>query len=250
MALTGLQKHRLRSALGDKGTADAIGDAIALIDGVTPGTNQASKAIVAGTDGKVGATTFDGAVTQEAVGLTTAGVGAKNGATVTVAEYGDGVIHKTVLTCTATPLTFGDEGGQGQYGGVKVYDFPAGLILTLGAVVAGNITLTAPAINNWDGDVGLGVEAPTDHQDVANKTGIIMPKCDVSAGDSDKIGVVDGVSVATALTESGARWLDGTATAKDLYLNFLVDDNVAHDNTITGTFTGTITIVWMNIGDN
>lgn len=218
------------------------------LDGVVAGTNAANKAVVAGADGKVGALTFDGAVTTEADPLTTAGIGAKNGATVVAVEKGDGVLHKTVLTCTATPLTFGDEAGQGQYGGVKVYDFPAGLLCIFGGVVDGALTLTAPAIDTWEGDVGLGVEAPTDHQDVANKTGLVMPKVDIAAAVA-KVATVEGASVAAALTESGARWLDGTGTAKDLFLNILVDDNVAHDNTITGTFTGTITFLWANIGD-
>jgi hypothetical protein len=185
-----------------------------------------------------------------ATAVNTSGVGAKNGATVAVAETGvPGHVFKTVLTCTATPFTFGDEGGQGQFGGTKVYDVPDGLILFYGAVVQGTITLSSPAINDWDGDVGLGVEAPADHQDVANKTGLVMQKNDVSAGTSDKIGVVAAKTVATALTESGCRHIDGTSAAADLFLNFLVDDHVDHDNTITGTFTGTISFCWMNLGD-
>lgn len=190
-----------------------------------------------------------GKITIEAGGVieTSNGIGAKNGSTVVAAEYGNDVLHKTVLTCTATPLTFGDEAGQGQYGGVKVYDFPLGLICTFGAVINGAITLTAPAIDSWNGDIGLGLEAPTDHQDVANKTGQVMPKVSTTQAVA-KVATTDAVSVATALTESGARWLDGTSTAKDLFLNLLVDDNGAHDNTITGAFTGTITILWTNLG--
>lgn len=190
---------------------------------------------------------FEGGIEIPGEIRTTVGVGAKNGATVTAVEHGDGVIHKTVLTCTATPLTFGDEAGQGQFGGVKVYDFPLGLICCLGAVINGSITLTAPAIDTWNGDIGLGVTVPLDHQDAVNLTGAIMPKVATTQAVS-KVAVTDAVSVATALTESGARWLDGTGTAKDLYLNLLIDDNAAHDNTITGTFTGTITLTWMNLG--
>lgn len=163
-------------------------------------------------------------------------------------EQGSGAVHKTILTCTATPLTFGDEAGQGQYGGVKVYDFPAGLLNVLGAVIDGVFTLSAPAIDAWDGDIGLGVEAPTDHQDAANKTGLVLQKTSTTQAVA-KVATTDAVSIATALTEAGARWLDGTATAKDLFLNLLVDDNVAHDNTITGTFTGTIAFTWLNLGD-
>jgi len=176
-----------------------------------------------------------------------AGAGTANGATVSAVESGEGILRKTVLTCVATPLTFGDEAGQGQYGGVKVYDFPAGLICTLGEVINGGVTLTAPAIDTWNGDIGLGVEAPTDHQDAANKTGSVMPKVATTQAAS-KVAVTDAVSVATALTESGGRWLNGTSAAIDLYLNLLIDDNVAHTNSITGTFTGTITFTWMNLG--
>jgi len=201
---------------------------------------QGGDELVVASGGKI---TFEDGATIE----TAAGVGAKNGATVTATEYGDGVLHKTVLTCTATPLTFGDEAGQGQYGGVKVYDFPTGAICVLGAVINGTMTLTAPVITTWDGDIGLGVEAPTDHQDVANKTGLVLQKTSTTQAVA-RVATTDAVTAATALTEAGARWLDGTGTAKDLYLNLLVDDNAAHDNTITGAFTGTITFHWLNLG--
>ncbi len=206
------------------------------------GTNITDAAAFSATAASVGTLTLTNPV------VSSSGSGAKNGATVASAEYGDGILHKTVLTCTATPLTFGDEAGQGQYGGVKIYDFPEGLLATLGAVISGSITLTAPAVNTWGGHIGLGLEAPVDHQDAANKTGQVMPK--VATGTAAaKVAVVGAVSVAAALTESGGRWLDGTATAKDLFLNLLITDNVAHDNTITGTFTGTVTITWINLGD-
>ena len=54
--------------------------------------------------------------------------GTPNGSTVTVKEYGSDVLHRTVLTCTATPVTITDDAGVAQYGGTaKLYDFPAGL---------------------------------------------------------------------------------------------------------------------------
>lgn len=186
-------------------------------------------------------------LTLEGKVLCRAGLGTKNGSTISVEEQGDGVVHKTVLTCVNTPLTFGDEAGQGQYGGVKVYDFPKGLIATLGAVINGTMTLTAPAIDTWDGDIGLGVAVVSDHQDASNKIGQVLQKTSTTQAVA-KVATVDAVSAATVLTESGARWLNGTSTAIDLYLNLLIDDNGAHDNTITGTFTGTITIVWINLG--
>lgn len=177
------------------------------------------------------------------------GVGAKNGATVAVQELGNGVIHHTILTCTATPVTISDDAGVAQYGGVKVYDFPLGMILTLGAVVSGILTagVTGTIINNWDGDVALGTATATTGATLTGTEADILQSVAVSAGASDKLGVVQAKSVATALTESGARWFDGTGTAKDMFLNFVIDDDATH-TAGTATFTGTIKIPWLNIG--
>ncbi len=178
-------------------------------------------------------------------------VGAKNGTTVAVQEMGNGIINKTRLTLTATPITISDDAGVAQYGGVKIYDFPAGLLCTLGAVVTGTLTagVTGTIKNNWDGDVSLGTATAGTGATLTGTEADILQSVAVSAGDSDKLGVVDAVSVATALTESGARWFDGTATAKDMFLNFVIDDDATH-TAGTATFTGTVDLLWTIIGDN
>lgn len=179
-----------------------------------------------------------------------ASVGAKYGSTVTVQEYGTGIINKTVITCTATPVTITDESGTVQYGGTgKLYDFPAGLLVTFGAVIDGAITLgtTGTITDTWAGGVALGTATATTGATLTGTEADIMPEVDVAAATA-KVGTVDAVSVATALTESGARWFDGTGTAKDLYLNLVVDDSATHTSG-TGTFTGTVTVLWALIGD-
>lgn len=181
--------------------------------------------------------------------LTTSGLGAANGATVTAVEAGDGVWHRTTLTCTATPISISDDAGVAQYGGVKVYDFPAGLICTLGAVIDGSVTLgtTGTITDTWAGGVALGTVTATTGATLTGTEANIMPEVDVAAATS-KVASVDAVSVATALTESGARWLDGTSTAIDMFLNLVVDDEATH-TAGTGSFTGTITFIWANLGD-
>lgn len=177
--------------------------------------------------------------------------GAANGSTVVATETALGFLHKTVLTCSATTVTIADDAGVAQYGGVKVYDFPEGMLCIIGAVVTGSLTagVTGTITDNWDGDVALGTATATTGATLAGTEADILQSVAVSAGASDKIGVVDAVSVATALTESGARWHDGTATAKDMYLNFVIDDSATH-TAGTATFTGTIEFVWMKLGDN
>lgn len=242
--LTSMDRNTLEQVLGHVtgrrvadlyDAVDAMSAAeIGVLDGVTPGVALASKALVLDAAGRI---------------TTPYGVGAKNGASVVATEYGTEILHRTLLTCTATPLTFGDEADTGQFGGVKVYDFPAGLILFLGAVIDGSMTLTAPAIDTWIGDVGLGTAAPTDHASGVNAAGTALLDSVSTTIAVAKVGNIDAVSKATALTESGARHVDGTGTAIDLFLNLLIDDNGAHDNTITGAFNGTIQVTWINLGD-
>lgn len=182
--------------------------------------------------------------------ITTAGVGAKNGSTVSVVEYGAGGLHKTVLTLTATPISVTDDAGVAQYGGVKVYTFPAGLIFSQGAVLTGNLTLgvTGTIIAAFTGVNALGtVTATTGATLVAGEATWLQSTANATA--SAAVAAVDSVSIATALTESGGRHFDGTATAAEMYLNFAIADDASHTSG-TGTFTGTISFVWVNLGDN
>lgn len=176
-------------------------------------------------------------------------VGAKNGSTVVETYCIDGPVRKVKLTCTATPISFEDSAGNGQYGGVKVYDFPSGLLLFMGGVIDGSLTLTEAAwIDTFDGDVGLGTAVHGDaggldgtSQDLLQATALTQAVAQVAN--------CDAVTIATALTESGLRHHDGTATAKDMFLNFEIDDNAAHAAG-NGTFTGTIEFAYMILGDN
>jgi len=198
-----------------------------------------------------GAQTVGGAKTLSSTLLTSSGVGAKNGATVSAVERGDGVLHQTVLTCAATPITITDEAGSCQWGGTaKLYDFPDGALVAIGAVATGDLTLgtTGTIINTYAGIMSLGTAAATS----ANAT-LTTTEADIIASTATteavaKVAATDAYSTATLLTESGAAWLDGTGTAKDLYLNFIITDDVSHTSG-TGTWTGTITLTWINLGD-
>lgn len=176
-------------------------------------------------------------------------VGAKNGSTVVETTVVDGPIRKVKLTCTATPFALADSAGNGQYGGVKVYDFPAGLLLFLGGVVDGAITLTEAAwTDTFDGDIGIGTAV---HGDAGGMDGTAQDLIQATALTQAvaQVATCDMVTIATALTESGARWHDGTATAKDMYLNIEIDDDASH-TAGNGTFTGTIEFIYCILGDN
>lgn len=176
----------------------------------------------------------------------TAAVGAIVASLNIVEELTDGPVRKVKLTCTATPLVLTDESGVTIWSGTKIYDFPAGALLFLGANIVG--TLTGDDVNaTFDGDVALGTATAdntatpmvTVQQDLLQNTTL--------ASATAKVAPVSAVNVATALTESGARWHDGRATAKDMYLNFLIDEDGANATGV-GTFTGTIEFAYIILG--
>ena len=179
------------------------------------------------------------------------GLGSTPNANIKVYNYGAGPVYQTRLECTNVTITISDDAGVAQYGGVQVYDFPQGMVVTFGAQVNGTFTggVTGTIIDNFDGDVALGTVTATTGATLTSTEANIMQSVAISAGASDKLAPVDAVSVATALTESGARWLDGTATAIDMFLNFVIDDDATHEAG-TASFTGTIVFLWAMLGDN
>lgn len=169
--------------------------------------------------------------------------------TVTVSESGDSLIHKTVLTCTALPITIADDAGVAQYGGVLVYTFPEGLISSMGAIVSGDLTLgtTGTIINAFTGVNSLGtVTASTGATLVSTEATWLQSTANGVA--STKVAAISSVSVATDLTETANRIVDGTSISAEVYLNFAIADDVTH-TAGSGTFTGTITFAWLKVGD-
>lgn len=167
--------------------------------------------------------------------------GAKNGSTVSAVEYVDGKQHTTVLTLTATPVTITDDAGVAQYGGCgKIYDFPLGVIGVRGCVVSGSLTLgtTGTITNTYAGGVSVGSVTATTGATLTGTEADMMAEVDVAAATAKVAAVSGGL---------GGSVLNGSATAKDAYLNFVIDDDATHTSG-TGTFTGTVTITWQQLG--
>lgn len=170
------------------------------------------------------------------------GVGATNGATVSVVEKGNAVIHQSVISLASTPVTVANTTGA-SFGNLKIYDLPAGRILVLG--VTANLSFDWSAsdiVATGSGDFSLGTtgtsDATLDGTDVD-----LLP----STAMTDPF--VDGVGVGTGALAASAQF-DGTSTAKDVYLNMIIDDadvdDAASDDVLV---TGTVTITWINLGD-
>lgn len=168
-------------------------------------------------------------------------------ATCVAEEFGDNSFHKTVLTCTDLPLSIADDAGVAQYGGVQVYTFPLGLINTFAARVQGNLTLgvTGTIINTYTGVNALGsVTASTGATLIGTEATYLQSTANATA--AAKVAAISSISVATALTETASRVVDGRTTAAQMFLNFAIADDVSH-TAGTGTFTGTITFTWAKL---
>lgn len=190
------------------------------------------------------AQTVSGVKTHSAAVRTTVDVGTVAGTGVTLVENGDGTMHKTVFTLTGLAITMTDAVAAGCHGSQKIYDFPAGNIYILGATTdltttagAGGITDTAAVV----GAVGT-VAAATDNATLTGTEADIVPS---TAG---TLTAGAGTLLGKSVTATGAVF-DGTGTAKDAILNFAVPDadSTAND---TLTVSGTITLAWINLGDN
>jgi hypothetical protein len=175
--------------------------------------------------------------------------GAKNGATVTATEYQMGPFVYTILVLAATPITVADDAGVAQYGGVKIYDFPAGAIAFLGCTVDTDITMgaTGTFIDAWTGVFGLGSATASTGATLTSTEATFLKSVAIGAA-TTKVGTANGTNVATQVTESGATWVDGTTTAADLFYNLAIADDASH-TAGTGTISGTIKFIWANLGD-
>lgn len=165
---------------------------------------------------------------------TASNVGTKNGATVSVAEYGDGFNHTTVLTLTATPLTVGSS--EDLAVGVLVYTLPAGANLINSAymsvaVDAGSVSATADTP-----EVGLGTVIGSGVVSVLSTTleNIITGQV---ATDTNGTATVKGAG------PTGSVPLEiATGGAHTVHLNMA--DGWGANADADGTLSGTIVLNW------
>ena len=151
---------------------------------------------------------------------------------------------RVTLELTNVAVAMTDAGASGSYGGTKIYDFAEGLITVLGATT--NLTIAATGgIGATAAVVGaLGTATAGANDTLTGTEANIVPStaCTLAAS----AGSFKGEMTAT---EFAAAVFDGTATAKDMFLNFAIPDA---GSTADGTITvnGTVTFTFVNSGDN
>ncbi len=150
---------------------------------------------------------------------------------------------RTTLKLSNQVITMTDATAAGCHGSIKLYDFPACNLLFLGATCdlavtagAGGITDTAAVV------AAIGTVAVS----TADAT-LTTTEADLIPSTAATLAAGAGAAKGKTLT-TGVVVFDGTSTAKDAYLNFAVPDAGSTGND-TLIVSGTITLVWSNLGD-
>lgn len=177
------------------------------------------------------------------------GAGATAQASVLRVQEVPSAIQRTEIHSESLPIAVLDSAGHKQYGGVKIYDFPTGGIVTLGATIDGKLYVGGITGAGATGFIALS----TNVADATGTTGAleadeytIMTAAAWGAATGSS-AICDAFSSATAGTDTPVRAFDGRSTATDVYLNVAVADQAAHG---AGNvyFNGKIVLLWSNLG--
>ncbi len=180
-----------------------------------------------------------GTVIIEGALQTTVGLGAIVADKCSAVEGGDGVIHKTTLTFALTGAHDLDMADDDHGTGIKIYDFPAGDILILGATCNAVVTSVNAEGGGATFPMALGSVVGADDNTLTSTEADIIPSTPVAGGSAKEFHASLAASI--LLQNAGSGDLD-------LYLNAAITAAVA-EGAVTIAVTGTVTITWMNLGD-
>ena len=135
----------------------------------------------------------------------------------------------------------------GQYIGTKLFTFPAGRISVLGCIATLQQKTTSAILGTLNagktGAVSLGTTVAASTT-LDGTQADLLPSTAWTSGATINVG---GTAVSAALAASAQ--FDGTTTAKELWLNSAVVTDGDLDADATITWTGSITLTYLNLGD-
>jgi hypothetical protein len=159
-------------------------------------------------------------------------------------DGGPGGFYRTTITLNDVSQTVVN---GTEYQGTKIYDFPECRMYVIGAVATlrqkTTSTIASTLNSGVTGAIGVGT-ATASATTLATTMQDIIP---TTAFTSSTTINVAGTAV-TAVLASPAVF-DGTATAKDLFLNTAYATTGDVDADATQTISGTIVVTWVNLGD-
>ena len=176
--------------------------------------------------------------------ITTAGVGTVTPSTtavptLTVQEFGNSLLHSTVITLNNHRISLTDQATVVAFGGSQLYAFPEGTIISLAGGIDLTLTKTSAGVqDNFDGDIAVGtITASNNSTLTGNEQNIVA-----STATPQAVAGVTSVKVVQPTLQT----LAPVAAQTNVFLNILVDD-ADHDVTTTPCdilVTGTLTLFW------
>jgi hypothetical protein len=171
-------------------------------------------------------------------------VGTASGTGVVASERGNGIVQQTLLTCTNVSLTMRD---TQQGGGLKVYTFPEGRILVLGATGTMTFTTTSVLASTLHASVscrwGLGTVTQS-NATLATTEQDLLPVTTFTSS-----ATISVANTATNAALAASAQFDGTSTAKAAFLNISVPTGTDIDADATVLANGTMLVSWAYLGD-
>jgi hypothetical protein len=169
------------------------------------------------------------------------------GLTYSTARSAAGQVKQAVVTFRNKHVPLTDNAGVVAYGSLQLFDFPQSGLMFLGAVADLALTKSSAGVNtDWDGDFSLGTVTADSGATLATTEQDLIP---TTATPQATAGATTAKGISTA-TEA-PKIFDGTGTAKDVFLNLLVDD-ADHDVTTTPCdliLNGVVKVTYVLLGD-
>lgn len=186
---------------------------------------------------------------QTAVGVSSgaASVGAASAGAASVVETSNGIIHKTVITLEDFSVDTVDADTAGAHGSRVLYTFPAGVIQVLGGTSDLTVLKVGASID-VDAALVTSVGSTATVNDNATLTTVeadMIPSASTTLADS--AGTSKGKSTAATMA---AGVFDGTSSAVNARLNVAVAAADHGASAAAVEYSGTVTITWINHGDN
>lgn len=153
-------------------------------------------------------------------------------------------IFREVFTFTSVAVSLTDNTTAGAQGSLQFVAFPEGLIRPIGASCNLSLAIGAGVASAVVASIGSAAAANTDATLTSTEADVIpSTSCSITSSAATFAGKMTS-------SQAGAV-LDGSSSAAGLFLNIAATDaNTTGAGPFTITVSGTITLTWMDLGDN
>jgi len=156
-------------------------------------------------------------------------------------------LHKTRITLHRLEMDITEVAADPDgWGTVQIYTFPQGRVLVLGVTT----DLVCDATSNYDGDGDIGDTAEGDFSigtTATSDTDLSGDATDIDLCPVTSVVLSSGTGDGHGALAASAQF-DGTSSAKEAHLNMIWDAASVAGNTKVAWY-GTVTILWVDLGD-